>query len=205
MAQLFRVCPKTCYLALFVQTGIISGIENFGNFAFFDEVDKTVTIEWTMPRREYKSSEKVEFSSSEDESPASPTLIERSPSPSSSVSSSSPGPTSSPQFSSSKSPSRTPTPDPSSYHYIPPSTHELSTSKEKSALPNLQTNEELYLLRIPKGVELKDIQFHFRKRKAKIGEEEWKLLDENTGDIRIIQPMENSEKFEFSMSSNCAN
>ena len=152
-----------------------------------------------MSRRIYKSSEKVEFSSSEDESPVSPTPIERSPSPSSSVSLS-PGPTSSPPLSSSKSPLRTPTPDPSSYHYIPPGTHEQSTSKEKSALPSLRSNEELYLLRISRGVKLKNLKFNFRKRKAKIGEEEWKLLDENTGDTRIIQPMENSEKFEFSVS-----
>jgi hypothetical protein len=157
-----------------------------------------------MFRREYKSSEKVEVSSSEDESLASPTLIERSPSPSSSVSSASSGPTSSALLSSSNSPTRTPTPDPSSYHYIPPITHELSTSKEKSALPNLRANEELYLLRIPKGAELRDIQFNFRKRKVRIGEEVWNLVDENTGDTRIIQPMENSEKFEFSMSHNCA-
>jgi hypothetical protein len=52
---------------------------------------------------------------------------------------------------------------------------------------------------------MKDIQFNFRKRKARIGDEEWKLLDENTGDIRIIQPVDNSEKFEFSMSGHCAN
>jgi hypothetical protein len=43
------------------------------------------------------------------------------------------------------------------------------------------------------------MQFNFRKRKVRIGEEDWKLLDLDTNDVRIIQPKENSERFEFGM------
>ena len=146
----------------------------------------------------YKSSERVEFSSSDDESPA---LIhlERSLSPVSSVSSSSSGTSS--LVSSPQSSIRTPSPDLSSYHYIPPASYELSTSKERSIFPDLGTNDELVLLRIPKGVSLKDdMRLNFRKRKVRIGEDEWKLLEEKvTGDIRMIQPVENSDNFEFSI------
>jgi hypothetical protein len=153
----------------------------------------------------YKSFEKVvDSSSSDDEVTApSPTLLRRSVSPASSSlrSSLSPSPSSSPLVSgsSSNSSSRSPSPDPSSYQYQPPSSHSLSTSKEKSALPALRQNDELFLLRIPKGIDFGNAQFNFRKRKVRIGEEEWKLLDEETGGVKVIQPQENSEKFEFGM------
>jgi hypothetical protein len=57
----------------------------------------------------------------------------------------------------------------------------------------------LFLLRIPKGIAFGNAQFNFRKRKVRIGEEEWKLLDEETGGVKVIQPQENSEKFDFGM------
>ena len=41
------------------------------------------------------------------------------------------------------------------------------------------------------------MQFNFRRRKVRIGEEEWKLLDLETKDVRMIQAKENSERFEF--------
>jgi hypothetical protein len=151
----------------------------------------------------YKSFEKVvDSSSSDDEVTApSPTLLRRSLSPASSSVRSSPSPSSSPLVSgsSSNSSSRSPSPDPTAYQYQPPSSHTLSTSKENSALPALRQNEELLLLRIPKGIDLENVQFNFRKRKVRIGEEEWKLLDEETGSVKVIQPQENSEKFEFGM------
>jgi hypothetical protein len=154
----------------------------------------------------YKSSEKVLDSSSSDDEERihSPTLLRRSLSPASSSlrSSPSPSPSSSPfSGSSSNSSSRSPSPDLSSYQYQPPSSHTLSTSKEKSALPALRSNDELFLLRIPRGIALDNAQFNFRKRKVRIGEEEWKLLDEETGSVKLIQPQENSEKFEFGMRS----
>jgi hypothetical protein len=153
----------------------------------------------------YKSSEKVLDSSSSDDEEIvhSPTLLRRSLSPASSSlrSSLSPSPTSSPLVSgsSSNASSRSPSPDLSSYEYQPPSSHILSTSKEKSVLPTLRHNDELFLLRIPKGIALDPVEFNFRKRKVRIGEEEWKLLDEETGGVKLIQPQENSEKFEFRM------
>jgi hypothetical protein len=152
-------------------------------------------------QRGYKSAERVaDYSSSDDEAPQPPTLIERSVSPVSSiVSLSSAAPTSSAPSPSSISATRTPSPDPSSYRYIPPNTHQLSTSKEESVFPRLRTNDQLFLLRIPKGVSLKDVNFNIGKRKVRIGEEEWKLLDENIGDVKFIQPVEDSEKFEFGM------
>ena len=69
-------------------------------------------------------------------------------------------------------------------------------------LPALKLNDELFLLRLPRSVILKDVQFNFEEGKVRIGEEEWKLLDEPTGDIRIIQAQENSDKFEFGMAEN---
>jgi hypothetical protein len=152
-------------------------------------------------RRGYKSAEKAaDSSSSDDEAPQPPTLLERSISPASSiVSLSSAAPTSSAPSPLSISATRTPSPDPSSYRYIPPHTHQLSTSKEESVFPRLRTNDQLFLLRIPKGVSLKDVKFNIGKRKVRIGEEEWKLLDENIGDVKFIQPVEDSAKFEFGM------
>ena len=151
-------------------------------------------------RHTFKSSEKVLDSSSSDEEPLPPQiLLERSPSQASSSSlSPSPSPTSSPPVFS-KSPSRTPSPDQSSYQYSPPSTHQLSTSTEKSVLPSLGSGDELFLLRIPKGLSLDNMHFNFVKRRVRIGNEEWKLLNDGPGYIRIIQPRENSEKFEFCM------
>jgi hypothetical protein len=50
---------------------------------------------------------------------------------------------------------------------------------------------------VPHGVPLNNINFNLRKRSARIGDEQWKLLDEEVGNIRMIQPIENSDKFEF--------
>ena len=52
---------------------------------------------------------------------------------------------------------------------------------------------------MPKGITLRDMEMNFNKRKAKIGGEEWKLLYQETGDVRIIQAREGSEKFEFGL------
>lgn len=47
------------------------------------------------------------------------------------------------------------------------------------------------------------MQFNLRKRKVRIGEEEWKLVDGVTGDISVIQPVEDSDNYEFGIASNC--
>ena len=57
----------------------------------------------------------------------------------------------------------------------------------------------MFLLRLPKGVDLNGMQFNMRKRKIMIGDEEWKLMNEEADDVNIIQPVENSERFEFGM------
>lgn len=88
-----------------------------------------------------------------------------------------------------------------SYRYSPPNDYHISNSKEKSALPKLRSEEELFLLRVPPGVQLKNLQFNFRKKKVRIDNEDWNLLEEETGDIRILRPVDNSEKFEFGSSS----
>jgi len=148
----------------------------------------------------YKSAEKVADSSSDEESAQSLRDAEdsvsapsRSPSPSDSDDGSSP-----PSLPS-NSPARTPSPNPDAYQYSPPTTHELSTSKDKSALPNLRTGDQLFLLRIPRGVALNHAQFNFRKRKVRFGEEEWKLVDTLTGEVMVIQPVEDSDKYELGM------
>jgi len=41
------------------------------------------------------------------------------------------------------------------------------------------------------------VHFNFRKKKVRIGEEEWKLVDGLTGDIKVIQPVEDSDQYEF--------
>lgn len=41
------------------------------------------------------------------------------------------------------------------------------------------------------------MQFNFRKRKVRLEDEEWKILDLETKDVRMIQAKENSERFEF--------
>src|SRR5271170_4272869 len=135
-----------------------------------------------MRDRGYKSSERVLDSSSDEESLPSPTRIldapnrgNKSPSPSS-IHSSSPAPSNS---SSSKSATPEPSTEHSSYQYTPPTSYELSTSKYKSALPAPRTNDKLFLMRIPRGVNLHDVKFNFRKRKVRIGEEEWNLQDES--------------------------
>jgi hypothetical protein len=151
--------------------------------------------------RGFKSAETVLDSSSDEESLPSLSLARRSAS-ASARSSTSPSPsTSSADLSRSSTPSasRSPSPDPSSYQYNPPSTHTLSTSKDKSALPSVRPHEDLLLVRIPRGVSMSNMQFNLRKRKVRIGEEEWKLLELNPNDVRIIQPKENSEQFEFGM------
>jgi hypothetical protein len=75
----------------------------------------------------------------------------------------------------------------------------LSTSKEKSVFPALRTGDELVLIRMPKGIALSEVKVNVRKRKVRIGEEEWKILEQETGDVRLIQPCENNEKYEFGM------
>lgn len=152
-------------------------------------------------QRGYKSTEKVADSSSDEESVHSL----RDPDDSASAPSRSPSPSdsddvSSPPSSPSISQARTPSPDPDSYQYTPPTTHQLSTSKDTSAMPNMRTGDELFLLRIPRGVPLNHVQFNFRKRKVRIGEEEWKLVDNVTGNVQILQPVENSDKYEFGVS-----
>jgi hypothetical protein len=47
------------------------------------------------------------------------------------------------------------------------------------------------------------VQFNLKKRKVRIGEEEWKLVDGVTGDINVIQPVEDSENYEFGIVPNC--
>jgi len=146
----------------------------------------------------YKSTDKVVDSSSDEESVQSPRGLDDSPSaPSRSPSPSSDLGASSPVSAPSRSPTESPSPSPDSYQYTPPTTHQLSTSKDKSTLPNLRTGDELFLLRIPRGVILNNVQFNLRKRKVRIGDEEWKLVDGVTGDIKVIQPIEDSEKYEF--------
>jgi hypothetical protein len=148
-------------------------------------------------RRAYLSNEKV-LDSSSDESITSPTLLRRTRTPSSSSPSTSSSRSSSP-VSSSPSPSRSPSPGPSSYRYSPPSTHHLSTSKEKSIIPKLGPKDELFLLRVPSGVRLEDVQLNFRKQKARIGGEQWKLLSQESGDVRVIQGCKDSEEYEFGL------
>ena len=174
------------------------GAEFFAAKLFFQK--STVAQERPMSSKPlgYRSAEKVLDSSSDEESlqslralSHSPSAPSRSPSPSESSSGSS-------VSSRSRSPTRTPSPNLESYQYIPPFTHQLSTSKDKSALPKVRSGDELFLLRIPRGLALNNLQFNFRKRKARIGEEEWKLVDDVTGDIKMLQPVEDSEKYEFS-------
>jgi hypothetical protein len=45
------------------------------------------------------------------------------------------------------------------------------------------------------------VQFNLKKRKVRIGEEEWKLVDGVTGDICVLQPVEDSDNYEFSIAS----
>jgi hypothetical protein len=151
--------------------------------------------------KQYKSTERIDEDSSDEESLHS---IEQAHSPSKSPSSSPPlSPTPISLASSSDSTSSrdgTASPDPSSYQYIPPSSYHLSTSKEKPLLPKLSSKEDLYLLRVPRGVPLENVQFSLEAKKVRINEQEWKLAPEETGDIKLIQPRENSEKYEFGMS-----
>jgi hypothetical protein len=152
-------------------------------------------------RQTVKSMEKVIDSSDDDDDMPlpSPTLLERSASPSSSspsVSSSvSSSASLSPSISRANSPSRPPSPESASYRYEPPSTHELSPSRGKSVLPTLRPQEELFYLRFPRSVSLENAQFNLRKRKVRIGEEEWQLIEEDVDDIRVIHSRENSENF----------
>jgi len=159
-----------------------------------------------MSSKAYKSAETVLDSSSDDDDDIrNQTLIQQSRSPSqrsTSVISSlaaSPSASESPQ-------SSTPSDSPSSslYQYNPPNGFTVSSSKEKSILPTPRDGDELFLLRLPKDVDLNGLQFNFGKRKVKIGDEEWKLLDEESGDVKIIQPAENSEQFQFGLSAPCA-
>ena len=152
------------------------------------------------PWKTAKSSEKILDSSSDEDDPQIPsaTLLQRSLSPSSSIASSS-SPPSSPALSS-KSPSRSPSPSPldsSQYQYQPPSSYEVSLSKGKSVMSNLRSGEEIFFIRMARGVSLEDAQFNLRQRKVRIGEEEWELLEEDGNDIRVIRPRENTEKFEL--------
>lgn len=66
-------------------------------------------------------------------------------------------------------------------------------------LPPLRSNEELVYIRFPAGISLETAQFNLRKRKVRIGGEEWQLLEEEVGDIRVIQPREGCENFELGM------
>ena len=145
-------------------------------------------------RKSYLSSQKVVDSSSEDEEQPISRPIEQSPSrsrsPSRSISSS---PSSSSP--SSRSPSKSPSPDPSSYTYVPPSGYQISTSKENSVLPKLRSNKELFLFRVPRSVQVQNIQINLRKRKIRIGEEKWKLLDQEVGNVKILRPLDGTDKY----------
>jgi hypothetical protein len=57
----------------------------------------------------------------------------------------------------------------------------------------------LFLFRVPNGVRLEDVQLNFRNQKARIGGEQWKLLSQESGDVRIIQGCKDSEEYEFGL------
>jgi len=157
--------------------------------------------------RMYKSAERIEDSSSSDDDQETPVhgLLARSPSPASSEIRSSSlalSASRSPSASSgSRSPTRSLSPErASSYRYTPPSSHELSTSKAKSILPSVRSHHQVFRLRIPAGVSLDQVKFNFQRRRIRIGDEEWKLMEENIGDVRLIEPIEDSAEFGFGMS-----
>ena len=165
---------------------------------FLQKISDDPFEEMPSTKQAYKSAERIEEDSSDEESLHS---IEQVPSPSKSPSlSPSPSPSPVDLPSSSNSVTRTPSPDPSTYQYVPPTSYQLSTSKERSVLPKLSSKDDLYLLRVPRGVKLDNVQFNLEANKARIRDEEWKLVKEEMGDIKLIQPKENSEKYEFGWS-----
>ena len=154
--------------------------------------------------RVYKSSERIEDSSSSDDDQETQVrdLLSRSPSPASSeIRSSSLALSTSPsasESSGSRSPTRSPSLEAaSSCRYAPPSSYELSTSKAKSILPSVRSHHQVFRLRIPPGVSLDQVKFNFQRRRIRIGEEEWKLMEESIENVRLIRPIENSEEFGF--------